>query len=117
MVVVIEGSGMGMKVESFLQNLLSILFQALLIDKKNINLMFHFIDFKIWKWFQALQDGYSLIHVPYFLLSSYVPQSTALDVTNKMVNINLLLFSLRTKWRLEFPSLLISQSWFEVQVR
>lgn len=104
-VVVMEGPGMGMKVERVLQNFPSILFHALLIDKKNVNLMIHFIGFKIWKWLQGFQDGYSFTHAPHILLRSYVPQSTELDVKDKMVNIYLILFSLCTKWRFEFFSL------------
>lgn len=34
-----------------------------------------------------------------------MPQSTELDVKDKMVNIYLILFSLCTKWRFEFFSL------------
>lgn len=46
----------------------------------------HFIGFKIWKWLQGFQDGYSFIHTTHVLLSSYVPQSIKLDVKDKMMN-------------------------------
>lgn len=60
-VVLIEIAGWGKEREDEgrkkLQKLFSILFYALLIDEKNVNIMIHFIGFKIWKQF----NGYKMV--------------------------------------------------------